>query len=93
MFMHTPWFYYELTYCNIRRLTDSPTEIEQKFNETLEKEQNCLVILPDSIRNYLSKFIDDDWMKKNNPAKNESGSMPKENPPEPVMTDPVMHTV
>ena len=26
----------------------------------------CLIILPDSIRNYLSKFIDDDWMKKNN---------------------------
>lgn len=23
----------------------------------------CLVILPDSIRNYLSKFVDDDWMK------------------------------
>ncbi|MEE2876843.1 MAG: cystathionine beta-synthase [Candidatus Neomarinimicrobiota bacterium] len=24
----------------------------------------CLVVLPDSIRNYLSKFIDDDWMKE-----------------------------
>ena len=32
----------------------------------LKKSQNCLVILPDSIRNYLSKFVDDDWMKKNN---------------------------
>ena len=34
---------------------------------TLDKNnQNCLVILPDSIRNYLSKFVDDDWMTKNN---------------------------
>lgn len=24
--------------------------------------QRCLVILPDSIRNYLTKFVDDDWM-------------------------------
>ena len=32
----------------------------------LKNNQNCLVILPDSIRNYLSKFVDDDWMKKNN---------------------------
>jgi len=31
----------------------------------LHKDQNCLVILPDSIRNYLSKFADEDWMKKN----------------------------
>ena len=33
--------------------------------DTLEKGENCLVILPDSIRNYLSKFVDDDWMKDN----------------------------
>ncbi len=33
--------------------------------QKLTKKQNCLVILPDSIRNYLSKFVDDDWMKKN----------------------------
>ena len=44
MFMHTPWFYYELTYCNIRHFTNDPTEIEQKFNETLEKEQNCYAV-------------------------------------------------
>ena len=31
----------------------------------LEKDQNCLIILPDSIRNYLSGFVDDDWMHKN----------------------------
>ena len=34
--------------------------------KNLDSKQNCLVILPDSIRNYLSKFADDDWMKKNN---------------------------
>ena len=30
----------------------------------LNENQNCLVILPDSIRNYLSKFVDDKWMEK-----------------------------
>ena len=34
--------------------------------DQLEAGENCVVILPDSVRNYLSKFIDDDWMKKNN---------------------------
>ena len=32
----------------------------------LNENQKCLVVLPDSIRNYLSKFADDKWMKKNN---------------------------
>jgi len=30
----------------------------------LKKNQKCLVILPDSIRNYLTKFVSDDWMKE-----------------------------
>ncbi len=30
----------------------------------LKKGEKCLVILPDSIRNYLSKFVDDKWMKE-----------------------------
>ncbi len=29
----------------------------------LKKGQRCLVLLPDSIRNYLTKFVDDRWMK------------------------------
>jgi len=32
----------------------------------LKSNDKCLVILPDSIRNYLSKFVDDSWMTKNN---------------------------
>jgi cysteine synthase A len=32
----------------------------------LKKGQRCLVILPDGIRNYLSKFVDDNWMRENN---------------------------
>jgi len=32
----------------------------------LEKGDKCLVILPDSIRNYLTKFVDDKWMKEQN---------------------------
>jgi len=31
----------------------------------LTKGQKCLVILPDSIRNYMSKFANDDWMHQN----------------------------
>ena len=30
----------------------------------LEKSDKCLVILPDSIRNYLTKFVDDSWMEE-----------------------------
>ena len=34
-----------------------------KAAKSLDKNQKCLVILPDSIRNYLTKFVDDNWMK------------------------------
>ena len=30
----------------------------------LTSKQKCLIILPDSIRNYTSKFVDDNWMEK-----------------------------
>ena len=36
-----------------------------KAAKDLKKSQNCLIILPDSIRNYLSGFVDDQWMKDN----------------------------
>jgi len=32
--------------------------------KNLKKGQKCLVILPDSIRNYLSKFVDHHWMQE-----------------------------
>jgi pentatricopeptide repeat protein len=32
--------------------------------KTLGKGKKCLVILPDSIRNYMSKFAHDEWMKQ-----------------------------
>jgi len=32
--------------------------------KNLKKGQKCVVILPDGIRNYLSKFVDDNWMKE-----------------------------
>ena len=31
----------------------------------LNKNQNCVVVLPDSIRNYLTKFVDEGWMIEN----------------------------
>lgn len=30
----------------------------------LKKGQNCVIILPDGIRNYMSKFLNEDWMKE-----------------------------
>ncbi len=36
-----------------------------KAAKKLNKNQKCLVILPDSIRNYLSKFVNDNWMIEN----------------------------
>ena len=32
--------------------------------KNLKKGEKCLVILPDSIRNYLTKFVDDKWMRE-----------------------------
>lgn len=31
--------------------------------QSLKSGENCLVMLPDSIRNYMSKFANDEWMK------------------------------
>ena len=31
----------------------------------LKEGQNCVVILPDGIRNYLTKFVDEGWRKEN----------------------------
>ena len=36
-----------------------------RASKSLKNNQKCLVILPDSIRNYMSKLADDDWMKTN----------------------------
>jgi cystathionine beta-synthase/cysteine synthase A len=33
--------------------------------QSLKKGQRCLVVLPDGIRNYMSKFLDDKWMEAN----------------------------
>lgn len=31
----------------------------------LKKGQRCVVLLPDSVRNYMTKFVSDDWMESN----------------------------
>ena len=33
--------------------------------KSLEAGQNCVVILPDGIRNYMTKFVDNNWLKEN----------------------------
>ena len=32
--------------------------------QRLKQGQNCVIIFPDGIRNYMSKFLNDDWMRK-----------------------------
>ena len=32
----------------------------------LRPDQNCVVLLADGVRNYMTKFVDDRWMKENN---------------------------
>ena len=31
----------------------------------LKEGQNCIVVLPDGVRNYMTKFVDDKWMREN----------------------------
>ena len=31
----------------------------------LKEGQNCVVVLPDGVRNYMTKFVDDKWMRDN----------------------------
>jgi cystathionine beta-synthase len=33
--------------------------------KSLKEGQRCVVILPDSVRNYMTKFLNDDWMRSN----------------------------
>ena len=33
-----------------------------KVAKSLKKGQRCVVLLPDSVRNYMTKFLNDDWM-------------------------------
>ncbi len=45
----------------------SGTAMMAVFREALKLNvgQNCVVILPDGIRNYLTKFVDEDWRREN----------------------------
>ena len=35
-----------------------------KAAKRLKKNQNCVIILPDGVRNYMNKFLNDEWMKQ-----------------------------
>ncbi len=32
----------------------------------LKEGERCLILMPDSVRNYMTKFVDNDWMRENN---------------------------
>ncbi|EDV21299.1 uncharacterized protein TRIADDRAFT_30632 [Trichoplax adhaerens] len=43
----------------------SALSIALQTAKDLNENQTCVVILPDSIRNYMTKFVNDDWMIEN----------------------------
>lgn len=42
----------------------SAMQATMKAAKNLKKQENCVVILPDGIRNYMTKFLNDDWLKE-----------------------------
>ncbi|KAH9511716.1 hypothetical protein DERF_010155 [Dermatophagoides farinae] len=34
--------------------------------KSLNEQQRCVVVLPDGVRNYMTKFLDDDWLEERN---------------------------
>lgn len=43
----------------------STTWVAMQAAKRLKKGEKCVVVLADGIRNYLTKFVDDNWMRKN----------------------------
>ncbi|XP_056184655.1 cystathionine beta-synthase-like [Falco biarmicus] len=43
----------------------SAMSVAMRAAKDLKEGQRCVVILPDSVRNYMSKFLNDKWMTKN----------------------------
>ncbi|XP_042314572.1 cystathionine beta-synthase-like [Sceloporus undulatus] len=43
----------------------SAMSVAVKAAKELKEGQRCVVLLPDSVRNYMSKFLNDKWMTKN----------------------------
>lgn len=43
-----------------------------KVASELKEGQNCVVILPDNIRNYMTKFVSDNWMEARNLKESEN---------------------
>jgi hypothetical protein len=41
--------------------------------EPCEQGQNCVVILPDGVRNYMTKFVDNKWLLENLGSQSEFG--------------------
>jgi len=44
----------------------STVTVAMKFAADLRSDQRCVVILPDGVRNYMTKFLSDSWMKERN---------------------------
>lgn len=51
------WFY-------VGGSSGSAMYVALQVAKTLKKDQRLVVILPDGIRNYMSKFVQDEWMSE-----------------------------
>lgn len=56
---------------NVGGSSGSAMYVALQVAKTMKKGQKLVVILPDGIRNYMSKFVQDEWMLEKGYAKNE----------------------
>ena len=40
-------------------------DADERITSELKEGQNCVVIIPDGVRNYMSKFMDSKWRSEN----------------------------
>lgn len=49
---------------NVGGSSGSAMHVALQVAKTMKKGQTLVVILPDGIRNYMSKFVQDEWMQE-----------------------------
>lgn len=49
---------------NVGGSSGSAMYVALQVAKTMKKNQKLVVILPDGIRNYMSKFVQDEWMRE-----------------------------
>lgn len=49
---------------NVGGSSGSAMSVALQVAKTMKKGQRLVVVLPDGIRNYMSKFVQDEWMRE-----------------------------